>query len=285
MINYGYNFWEPNKFKTYYQFYKHKINLITNRGCSPDFIIAGVQKAGTTSLFRYLIQHKSIDKSLKKEVHYFDRNSIKSKNWYYAFFVKKNNKNLIGEATPGYFYLPQTPKLIKAIVPEAKIIVLVRNPIDRAISHYKMMYRRNIESENDIIKAFKRDIKDFGRDLELLEEDPMYKSKTIDKFGYLYRGCYDLILESWLKYYDLNDIKFVKAEDLFTKPLDAIYEVLDFLNLEKFTPNDLRNFNPSGSENKIDDIEVIDFLKSYYLSHVTNFEEMVGKNFNWKYFD
>ena len=283
MIDYKY--WVPKRIKANIRLFRHMFNTIFRLGQQPDFIIAGVQKAGTTSIFRYLIQHKSIDKPLKKEVHYFDRNSIKSKNWYYAFFVKKNSKNLIGEATPDYFYMPQTPKLIKAIVPKAKIIVLVRNPIDRAISNYKMMYRRNIEPENDIIKAFKRDIKDFSRDLELLKEDPNYKSKTIDKFGYLHRGCYDLILENWLKYYDLNEIKFIKAEDLFINKLDSIYEVLDFLNLEKYPPKVLKNFTPVSSENKIYDLEVVNFLKSYYFSHVTNFEEMVGKNFNWKYFD
>jgi hypothetical protein len=181
--------------------------------------------------------------------------------------------------------LPQTPKLIKTTAPKAKIIVLVRNPIERAISHYRMMYRRNIESENDIIRAFKRDIKDFGRELEILNDYPMYKSNKLEKYGYLYRGCYDLILENWLKYYDISDIKFIKAENLFSNPLNAIHETFDFLNLEKFTPSDLRNFNPGGSENKIDDLQVVNFLKSYYSSHVTNFQEMIGENFNWKYFD
>lgn len=86
-----YKYWAPNKTKACIQFLRHSFNSIFRLGQQPDFIIAGVQKAGTTSLFRYLIQHKTVDKSLKKEVHYFDRNSIKSKNWYYAFFVKKIN--------------------------------------------------------------------------------------------------------------------------------------------------------------------------------------------------
>ena len=111
----------------------------------PDFLIVGVMKGGTTSLFRYLVRHPQVLPPFRKEIKYFDCNYINGQNWYQAHFPLKKKfvggSKLTGEATPYYIFHPQAPMRIAEALPEAKIIILLRNPIDRAYSHYQHMVR------------------------------------------------------------------------------------------------------------------------------------------------
>ncbi|MEJ2557594.1 MAG: sulfotransferase domain-containing protein, partial [Anaerolineae bacterium] len=112
----------------------------------PDFLIIGAQKCGTDSLFRYLGGHPCIKLASSKEAHYFDLKFDKGINWYrshfplipYKYSVKRLRKQdlITGEATPYYLFHPHAPGRAAAIVPHVKLIVLLRNPADRAYSHY-----------------------------------------------------------------------------------------------------------------------------------------------------
>lgn len=112
----------------------------------PEFIIIGAQKAGTTSLYNYLIEHPSIFPAFKKEVLYFDVNYRKGIHWYKSFFPttifkflisKYSNRRFItGEASPYYILYPHAAKRIHSTLPKVKIIILLRNPINRSFSQY-----------------------------------------------------------------------------------------------------------------------------------------------------
>src|SRR5579885_2674785 len=112
----------------------------------PDFIIIGTQRGGTTSLYAYLGQHPQIAPAVIKEVHFFDNNYERGVGWYrtqFPFLIEKSiaknigQQNFItGEASPYYLFHPHVPERAAKVVPGAKLIVLLRNPIDRAYSHY-----------------------------------------------------------------------------------------------------------------------------------------------------
>lgn len=109
----------------------------------PDFIIIGVQKGGTTSLYKYLELHSLICPSLTKEVHFFnDRYNKKPLIWYKAFMpISLSKKQKVYEATPSYIFHPEVADRIYKRFPKIKILIILRNPIERAYSHYQMNIR------------------------------------------------------------------------------------------------------------------------------------------------
>src|SRR5437763_1646364 len=112
----------------------------------PDFIILGAQRAGTTSLYEYIVDHPQVGAASKKEVHFFDRHYTEGVNWYRAHFPpavrrqrfenRTGKRFLTGEASPYYLAHPMVPERIAAVAPDARFLILLRNPIDRALSHY-----------------------------------------------------------------------------------------------------------------------------------------------------
>jgi len=121
----------------------------------PNFFIVGVAKAGTTSLSEWLKQHPQIYIPAIKEPHYFAsdlvdpivRNVVRTKEDYLALFAKARNYKARGEASTSYFtHWKQVPERIKATIPDARIIILLRDPIERAYSSYLMLVRQGYEN-------------------------------------------------------------------------------------------------------------------------------------------
>jgi hypothetical protein len=116
-----------------------------------DFIICGTQKGGTSALDAYLREHPEICMADHKEVHFFDNedNFSRSKpdySKYHSHFSPKTTHNIVGEATPIYMYWNDAPRRIWEYNPNVKLIVLLRNPIERAYSHWNMERQRNVEN-------------------------------------------------------------------------------------------------------------------------------------------
>lgn len=101
----------------------------------PNFIIVGAAKAGTRALIDYLDQHNEIY-TYPDEIHFFSKNYNKGIDWYQKFFKNVNDEKAIGEKSPSYFTSSKTPERIFQNIPDVKLIFLLRNPVDRAYSHY-----------------------------------------------------------------------------------------------------------------------------------------------------
>ena len=121
-----------------------ELRAILGLWSSPDFLIIGAQRAGTTWLYSVMQNHPSVLSGHKKEIRYFDRlYKTKSVKWYEAFFpIFKRKGKVTGEATPDYLFHPLVPERVYRLFPDIKIIALLRNPVDRAYSHYQMHQRR-----------------------------------------------------------------------------------------------------------------------------------------------
>ena len=275
-------YWGNNSLISIVQKSRHYFNSYFNIGKFPDFILAGVQKSGSTSVFRQLINHPEIAKPLKKEIHFFDRFYQNKVKWYKSFFNSKNEK-LNFEATPSYFYYPDTSLRINNENIPIKVIVILRNPIHRAISHYEMLKRRGIEKNLNIVSAFENDFKKTKIELKRINSMPSYISNYLLKFGYLARGEYDVIYNEWASNIGKKNILLLQFEDLMKEPAQFYNQITDFLKISRHNFSFKKNYNP-GKYNKIIENNVLEYLIKYYKPHVLNLNRIQNKFFKWENF-
>ena len=189
--------------------YRAYCNLAGPLHTLPDFLIIGAARSGTTSLYEYLIQHSSIHSAVGKEVYFFDKKYNKGINWYRSFFPSKFSKIIIsslqkksfltGEATPRYLFHPHSPKRVHQVIPNVKLIVLLRNPIDRAYSHYQMEVDHGDEKLT-FEEAIEKEEERITTDLERMEKDENFYSVNFYRKSYLTRGKYFNQLKRWVVY-------------------------------------------------------------------------------------
>jgi hypothetical protein len=196
----------------------------------PDFLIIGAQKAGTTALYAYLRRHPAITGPSWKEVSYFDRHYGRGAAWYRGNFpnrVRARGK-LVGEASPSYIFHPLGPERVKALVPEARLVALVRNPVDRALSHYHhevalgrepLRFEDALDAEEDRLRG----------EEERLAADLNYFSRAWWSHAYKSRGRYAEQLERWLAVFPREQLLILPSEDLGGEPERTHARVLDFL--------------------------------------------------------
>jgi hypothetical protein len=252
----------------------------------PDFIIIGAQKAGTSSLFFYLSQHPQLVPSWTKEVHFFDGglnprrdNFAKGEAWYRAHFPLRKNisaEQRTFEASPIYIFNPLAPERISDLVPDVKMIALLRNPTDRAISQYFQEKRKNREPLG-IDEALKQEEKR----LEPVIKDRDYKNDIFIRHSYKTRGLYKEQLERCLNYFPRQQILIINSEEFFTDPNNTLRHVFEFVGVDPgFTVKNLTPRNVSRNKNPVAS-EVYDYLNSYFLPHNQALYELVGRNYGW----
>src|SRR5947209_14940507 len=173
----------------------------------PDFLIIGTQRGGTTSLYHYLQTHPCIAPATIKEVHFFDRRFHKGLAWYRGHFPTWIEKYyaqrfrcrtfLTGEASPSYLFHPHAPGRIAKVLPHVKLIVLLRNPVDRAYSQYYHVVEHSygtLSFEEAVRDEEERIAKERARVLE----DGRYDSYAFRHLSYLSRGIYIDQLQVWM---------------------------------------------------------------------------------------
>lgn len=252
----------------------------------PDFLIVGAQKAGTTSLYNYLIQHPKIIKNKSwKEVHYFDQleNYQQGMSWYLGHFPNKFYKGnkLLVEATPEYLYYKHVPQLIKQDLGNIKIIIILRNPIDRAYSAWQM-YHSFSDNPNEHLRV-KYDHRSFS---EAIQQEINSQSESDNEpYHYLERGKYVYQLENYFNYFNKSNILILNFNEL--KQIGHLLnEVCKFLNIEPFKKEDIDKFSKSkynvGSYQKtVSDQATFEFLTDYYQPYNQQLEKLLNRTFDW----
>ena len=214
----------------------------------PDFLIIGAQKAGTTALYAYLRWHPAVLGPSWKEVSYFDRHHHRGDEWYRGQFPNGLRTRLmerragvrpaVGEASPSYIFHPLAPVRVAALLPEARLIALVRNPVDRAFSHYQhevALGRERLSFE----QALAREDERTKGELERMEREPSYFSHAWWDFTYASRGLYAEQLERWLAAFPREQLLILATEDLAERPRDTYAQVLEFLGVP---PHELTSY-------------------------------------------
>lgn len=262
----------------------------------PNYLIIGAQKSGTTSLYAYLNQHPQVVPAEKKEVHFFDLNFSKGVEWYHQQFARmvksfsQKNENTIedkqekyisgfitGEASPYYVFHPLVPQRVYQTFPQVKLILLLRNPVDRAISHYYHEVKLGFESLSleDAIAQEETRLKEETK--KLLNEENYY-SFNHQHYTYLSRGKYIDQITNWLKFFPKEQLLMIKTEELDSQPNSIMNRVWEFLNLPPRQIVQYDKYN-SNDYSPIDET-IYNQLTSYFQPYNQQLKDLFGISFD-----
>lgn len=222
----------------------------------PDFVIVGAQKAGTTSLYNYLGQNPAVVPLRSKELHFFDNHLARGLDWYRSRFCTSEELDAAsatagspaqtGEATPFYMFHPLAPKRMQRVIPDARLLLVLREPTERAYSHYQHERRKGVEA-----LSFEEAIAAEGDRLagELAErgvtafDDPRSHQRHA---SYDARGHYAEQLERIIEYYPRDQLLVVLSDDLFVDQQRTYDRVCEFLGLPFARLQSSRPLNQGG---------------------------------------
>ncbi|KAM9494688.1 heparan sulfate glucosamine 3-O-sulfotransferase 2 [Clarias gariepinus] len=252
----------------------------------PNALIVGVKKGGTRAVLEFIRIHPDV-RALGTEPHFFDRNYDKGMDWYRGLMPRTLDSQITMEKTPSYFVTREAPRRIATMSQETKLIVVVRNPVTRAISDYTQTLSKKPDIPSFEELAFK------NRSQGLV--DTSWNAIRI--------GMYILHLENWLQYFRLSQIHFVSGERLITDPAGELGRVQDFLGLKRIITDKHFYFNRTkgfpclkkpessstprclgkskGRTHVQIDQEVIEQLRDFYRPFNVKFYETVGHDFRW----
>uniref|UniRef100_A0A8C2M905 Sulfotransferase n=1 Tax=Cricetulus griseus TaxID=10029 RepID=A0A8C2M905_CRIGR len=253
----------------------------------PQALIIGVKKGGTRALLEAIRVHPDV-RAVGVEPHFFDRNYEKGLEWYRNVMPKTLDGQITMEKTPSYFVTNEAPKRIHSMAKDIKLIVVVRNPVTRAISDYTQTLSKKPEIPTFEVLAFK------NRTLGLI--DASWSAIRI--------GIYALHLENWLQYFPLSQILFVSGERLIVDPAGEMAKVQDFLGLKRVVTEKHFYFNKTkgfpclkkpedssaprclgkskGRTHPRIDPDVIHRLRKFYKPFNMMFYQMTGQDFQWE---
>lgn len=252
----------------------------------PSFLIVGAQKCGTTSLYDYLTEHPQLWDAHIKEVHFFDGglnptidDFQKGEAWYRANFPLKNSMkpgDQTFEASPLYLFNPLAPKRIFELIPETKLIAVLRNPVERAISHYfheKRLHREPLE----ITEAMAAEEKRLAPKLENKD----YKSETFIHLSYKSRGLYLEQIERFLTYFPRKNLLILESERFFQDPQASLRQVCEFIDIDP--TYQFKNLKPRNiAPNRINvSSEVHTCLNNYFAPHNRRLYDFLGERYTW----
>ena len=204
----------------------------------PDFLGLGTQKGGTTTLHWLLAQHQQVHLPECKEVQFFTQHHHQGEGWYRSHFEKASPLQRCGEITPFYLFHPEAPGRIQALLPQAKLIVLLRDPVERAISHYFHARKRGFEPL-ELEKAFA------AEPSRLASGDPF----SFQKHSYISRSRYLEQLDRYEALFPRHQLLILRSEDLFQHVEQIWPRLLEFLDLDpSVVPARLPQANAGQSE-------------------------------------
>lgn len=196
-----------------------EVQVVTQK--MPNFIIAGAMRSGTTSMARWLGDHPDVFMAEIKEVHYFDRQYDRGPDWYGSHFEGAKDEKAIGEATPNYLYNEEALARISQDVPSVSLVIILRDPIDRAYSHYHHRLARGGEwlSFEEAIEVEPE---------RLRSENEEWRAN----FSYVDRGRYARQLNRLLRLFPRDAVLVQLFEDLREDPISTFRTVTEFLGVD-----------------------------------------------------
>ena len=212
----------------------------------PDFVIIGAKRGGTTSIYNYLLEHPSIQPLFPgrqhiKGVHYYDSNYERGLRWYRSHFpLEVGGRHLArpglrpaiaGEASPYYFFHPLAAQRLARDFPGVRIIVNLRDPVERAYSHYKearyvgretLSFDAALDAEDERLRG----------EAERIAAEPGYRSVAHEHLSYLAQSRYLDMLPRWFSLFPREQFHITASEDFYADPDRCVNEIWRFLGLE-----------------------------------------------------
>ena len=271
-----------------HRFLRYKFRLATSPlRALPNFIIAGTEKGGTSLFFQTLGHHRQVRTSMIKEVSFFGKADLekpfRDRLCYARYFPLKyqlrqiakrlDDRVITGEASPGYLYSTEAAQRIKNMVPDVKIIVLLRDPIDRAYSKYFHAQRKGVETLSfaDAVR-----LEMTQRNFEVRDRVDREERKR----DYLGFGLYCEQLERYFKLFDRKQIHIVQSEFSLSNFSSVYGDILKFLDIQ-FDPSQILPRVPKKQYPKMDK-KVFGELKEFFSRPNKNLYDLLGVDFGWQ---
>jgi hypothetical protein len=255
----------------------------------PDFIIIGAAKGGTTSLYEWLGQHPFVEPASEKEVHYFDYNYYRGRDWYRSHFPLAEERRrferehgrpfLTGEASPSYLSHHWAPQRLARALPRARLIVTLRDPVERAYSQFQMSRREGEEELDDFGAAVDAEEARLVPERERAARSSHYNSWPIGCWSYLMRGRYADQLERWFELIPREHFHFLTLEQLVADAQRALDGVHGFLGLTPHRCAELKALHTASYEPV--DPATRARLAEYFRPHNERLYELLGVDFGW----
>jgi sulfotransferase family protein len=260
-------------------------------GALPDFLVIGAGKGGTTFLYHLLTQHPLVKPAASKEIHFFDNRFGQGVEWYRQNFPaprhKEGRTTVTGEATPFMFW-PLVPGRVAEVVPRARLIALLRNPVDRAYSSYQQMVRREgtTLTFEEVVGKEKTLLLEASQLDGHRREEYFAAADEASSLGFtgncISKGLYVDQLKRWAEHFDDEQMLVLKSEDFFARPQEVLRQVFAFLGLPEWEPD------PSVFERKRNsrryekmDPQTRRSLEEYFAPHNRRLYEYLGRDLGW----
>ncbi len=254
----------------------------------PDFLIVGSMKCGTTSMHDWLIEHPFVAPA-KKDIHFFSVKYAQGADVYRSYFPYARDREafaaehgrpfISGEATASYLADYWTPRRAAKLVPNARLIVCLRDPTDRSYSQYH--YFRKWEKEP--LESFEEAIASEEERLDGEEareiRDPSYHSWQVYQWGYLRTSRYAEHIERWLAAFPREQLLFLEFEEVVAAPERALEQIHEHLNLPRHPGGELPRLNAGSYEPMAEATR--ERLREYFRPHNERLYELTGIDFGW----
>jgi len=253
----------------------------------PDFIMVGAQRAGTTSLFRALMSHPQVMRpTVSKGVNYFDLNYHRGAQWYRGHFpvteiarlrTGRHGPPAAFEASGYYLYHPQAAERLGHDMPTVKLVVMLRDPVERAFSAHKHEFARGYEQE-DFPRALELEDDRLAGEVERIAADPAYESFAHRHHSYRHRGQYAEQLERFYEFFPRTHVHVIDSAAYFSQPAQEYRRLLAFLDLRSFEPA----FAPANSRPSPPmDAGCRRMLQEHYQPHDERLAKLLGRQPGW----
>jgi hypothetical protein len=218
----------------------------------PDFLLVGAQRSGTTSLHRALAQHPSVVTPLfHKGVHYFDMDYDRGFRWYRGHFpvAAVARRRVAGseprtfESSGYYMHHPLAPGRIAKDLPGVRLLVVLRDPVERAYSAHRHELLRGFETEESFERALELEPERLAGEVERMLADPTYKSYSHRHHSYLDRSQYVTQIRTLFELFGRDRVHVLDSEAFFAHPQEEFDQVLDFLGLAAWQPPSFEQHN------------------------------------------
>lgn len=254
----------------------------------PDFLIIGSRKCATTSLHGWLCEHPLVAPA-EKEIFFFNIHYYRRPDWYRthfptvaerdAFAAEHGRPFLVGDATPSYMEHYWTPQRAAKLLPEARLIVCLRDPVDRAHSQFHHYRRRGTEPLETFEEAIAAEPERLAGEAEHQQRDPHFHSWRIHRWGYLATSRYAEQLERWFAVYPRERFLFLDFDEVAADPAGALARVHAHLGLPDHPREDFPALNSGRYEPLAADTRAR--LREYFAPHDERLRELTGREFAW----
>lgn len=267
--------------------------LTASRRAGPSFVVIGAKRGGTTSLYRYLLEHPSIAPLFPGVLHmkrprYYDLHYSRGLRWYCSHFpLMVGGRSIVrpwiqpllaGEASPYYLFHPLAPERLARDFPDVRLIVMMRDPVERAYSHYKerrkhgaepLAFEEALAAEPDRLRG----------EAERIIREPGYRSVEHEDHSYVAQGRYLDMLERWFAFFPRSHFHIAVSEEFYADPGRVVNDIWSFLGLP---PRELRsrmrhNYIPAPGI----PASTRQFLQSSFAEHNRELERLLGRTLPW----